>query len=521
MARSIDMRTLRRATLVLLLAAGAAAGVLAIGPAAVAEPSPTSTAPAAATRPSDLPYRWFSLSIDVAGLPADAEFVPVACPIDFSALLAQLKVPGVVDEHSIGLVRLGQDGRETDEPVQFSPTPQPRLKQRAMLPDTPANVSYLGEYPAGVTPEGLKVAGALAWAARADRDGRARYRLEFGVLPVGTVVQVPFAPQNLRVFDQTGRATPVRWFPRMQVRPQMPMDGQVHLFDGRQLVTSYHLGPTVAEAVAGGNLPFRRPFFHPVNGPDGISLTEFGKPHDPTGSHAHHYSLWVAHASVEGKDFWGEKGGVIASEQLELAEDGPVFCRLVQRTRWLAGKDDLLHERRTMTLYATPGDFRLIDIELELSPSGKQDVTLGKTTFGFLAARVAQSMTVFDGGGEILNARGDRNERGAHLKHAEWIDQSGPVAQNAWAGVAMLDHPENANHPTVWHCRNDGWAGASFNADGPTTLKPGQPPLRLRYRVLLHGGDAVKGNVAGRYAEYVARPTIRLGEPAALDRHFP
>jgi hypothetical protein len=324
---------------------------------------------------------------------------------------------------------------------------------------------------------------------------------------------VPFPPQNLRVFDQAGRATPLRWFPRMQVRPQMPMDGQVHVFDWRQLVTSYHLGPTLAQAGAGDNLPFRRPFFHPVNGPDGVGLTEFGKPHDPTASHAHHYSLWVAHASVNGKDFWGEKGGVIANEQLELAEDGPVFCRLVQRTRWLAGKDDLLHERRTMTVYATPGDFRLIDIELELSPAGRQDVTLGKTTFGFLAARVAQSMTVFDGGGEILNARGDRNERGAHLKHAEWIDQSGPIRENAWAGVAMFDHPTNPNHPTVWHCRNDGWAGASFNADGPVTLKPDQPPLRLRYRVLLHEGNAVRGAVAARYAEYAAKPTIRVGSP--------
>jgi Family of unknown function (DUF6807) len=127
-------------------------------------------------------------------------------------------------------------------------------------------------------------------------------------------------------------------------------------------------------------------------------------------------------------------------------------------------------------------------------------------------------MTVFDGGGEILNARGDRNERGAHLKRAEWIDQSGPVGQNEWAGVAMFDHPANPNHPTVWHCRNDGWAGASFNADGPVKLKADQPPLRLRYRVLLHRGDPVAGQVAGRYAEYAAKPTVRLGEAAPLER---
>jgi hypothetical protein len=49
---------------------------------------------------ADLAYRWFSLPIEVSGLPAGAEFVPVSCPIDFSAMLARLKVPGAVDERS-------------------------------------------------------------------------------------------------------------------------------------------------------------------------------------------------------------------------------------------------------------------------------------------------------------------------------------------------------------------------------------------------------------------------------------
>jgi hypothetical protein len=291
------------------------------------------------------------------------------------------------------------------------------------------------------------------------------------------------------------------------------------------LITSYHVGPPLANAGQPGGT--RRPFFYPVLGPGGAPLTEFGKPHDPTGSHAHHYSLWIAHASVAGRDFWSEKGGVVAHDQWDLMEDGPVFCRLVQTTRWVFDKTECLRERRSLTVYPADAQFRLADLDLEYTPAGAQAVELGKTTFGFLAVRVAQSMTPFDGGGEILNARGDRNEQAAHLKRAEWLDQSGPTAPASadpdddraapplWSGIAVFDHPRNPNHPTVWHCRNDGWAGASFSAEKPCSLKPGER-LRLRYRLLLHRGNAEEAQVARHYRDgYAAEAAIHVGEPAA------
>lgn len=156
---------------------------------------------------------------------------------------------------------------------------------------------------------------------------------------------------------------------------------------------------------------------------------------------------------------------------------------------------------------------RLIDVEIEFTPPSEEAVVFGKTPFGFLAARVAQSMTVFDGGGEIVNANGDRNEQGAHLKRAAWIDQSGPVARDTWNGIAILDHPDNPNYPTTWHCRNDGWAGAAFNADHAYTLEPGGT-LRLRYRIVLHRHNAIGGQIAQRYLEYAAKPACQFGAPA-------
>jgi len=464
---------------------------------------------ASQTQPASDSHRWLSTSIQVTGIPSQAEFVPVQCQVDFSERLAQANVSGAVDERSLRLFRVGPGAKEEEIPFQFSAQDQPRPKTRRALPDTPPNVSYLGEYAAGETPDAIKVTGELNWIVRAATHGQASFVLKFGVPKKGKMIQAPFPPQNLRAFDEQGGATPVRWFPQMQLRPHWPLDGVIHIFDGKELVTSYRLGPPPA-SLASATPSIRRPFFYPVNGPDGISLTEFGKPHDPTGSHAHHYSLWIAHASVNGLDFWSERGGVIAHEQLELMEDGPIFCRLAQKTHWLNQGEGQLRERRSFTIYQSGDDFRIIDVELSLTPAGAKPVTFGKTSFGFLAARVAQSMTVFDGAGEIRNAKGDLNEQRAHLKRAHWIDQSGPIAQGRWAGIALLDHPDNPNAPTGWHCRNDGWAGAAFNMETPYTLEPAAT-LRLRYRIVVHGQDAIRGGVAQRYEEYAARPVIRFG----------
>lgn len=496
--------------LLLTVALALLAGACDSSPGPVAQPPASKAAPEGLDREK---YRWFSVTLQVDGLPPSAAFVPVSCPVDFTALLKQLKAEGAVDTHALRLSRV-VNGKEIEEPVQFDAGEQPRPKKRLLQPGTPATVSFVAEHPADRTSPLPRVAGELVWAARADAKGSARYLLRFGVPRGGTFVQVPYPPQDLKAFTAKGLATPPRWFPQMQIRPQRAFEGAVHLSADGQLVTSYHIGPLHGRGEPAPGV-MRRPFFYPVNGPDGIGLTEVGKPHDPTGSHDHHYSLWIAHHDVSGHSFWGDRAGVIYHKRFDRMDDGAVFARLVQRTVWADRGAEILHERRTWVLHRTPEAFRLLDLEMELTPAGKELVTLGKTSFGPLAVRVAQAMSVFDGGGEIRNERGDRNERGAHLKRARWIDQSGPVAPGKWGGVAMFDHPQNPSHPTGWHCRNDGWAGASLCLDGPVTIRPGEK-LRLRYRIHLHRGNADTGEVARRYEEYAARPATKVGQPAPV-----
>jgi hypothetical protein len=139
---------------------------------------------------------------------------------------------------------------------------------------------------------------------------------------------------------------------------------------------------------------------------------------------------------------------------------------------------------------------------------------LGSTTFGFLSVRTAQSLAPFDGGGEIVNAHGQRNEQAVHRQRSPWLDLSGPVDQDHWAGLAILDHPQNLNHPTPWHCRNDGWACAAVNHDQPHTV-PADGVLRLQYRLVLHRGDRLDAGVAEHFEGYRGSSQVQLGQPQA------
>lgn len=481
-----------------------------LGRTALADEPASAAAPAPSASPA---LRWYSVPIKIRGLAAsgDESSTPVTAAVDFAALLKELSAGGTIDSQALELRELTAGGdRGPAVPVQFSVMPQPRQKGRQLLPGTPASVSYGLELDAAATPS-YACSGELSWMARPAADGSARYLLRFAVPQQGRLIQVPYPPYDLRAFDAAGRATPppARQFPVMQIRPQRPLDGRIELLADNQPVLGYHAGPLPQAPMLPGGI--RRPFLYPVIGPDGVGLTEFGKPHDPTDSHAHHYSLWVAHNDVDGTSFWSEKGGSIHHEQFELLEDGPVFCRVVQRNSWLSDKPVLL-ERRQTTLYRTPDGWRLFDIELELTPAENRPVKLGKTSFGFLAARVAQSMSVFDGGGEILNSAGQRNEQSVHLQHARWLDQSGPVTPGKWNGIAIFDHPQNPRYPTGWHCRNDGWAGASFTLDEPYVIEPGKS-LRLHYRIYLHRGNAEQGQVAARWEQFAAAPKIEFDKP--------
>ena len=264
--------------------------------------------------------------------------------------------------------------------------------------------------------------------------------------------------------------------------------------DGIELAR-FHFSPTQ-----------NRPFVFPIIGPSGRVLTRIGHPHDPTG-HSHHNSCWVSHHDVNGVTFWGDAGtnvGRIITLRVDRLEDGDHSAGVISTSHWQdkAGQTLLEERRRTAVELLPSKEVRLV-VDLELTAKGKP-VTFGKTPFGIFAVRVAKSMGVTDGGGQIRNSAGNINEQGENgcfWKAAKWVDYSGPVAKDVVEGLTLLDHPANPNHPSVFHVRADGWMGSSLTFHAPYLVEPSKP-LRLRYAVYVHAGKPAAELLDKQWTEF-------------------
>ncbi len=271
-------------------------------------------------------------------------------------------------------------------------------------------------------------------------------------------------------------------------------DDRVSIAHERRELTQIHFGAEL-----------RRPFLFPIIGPTGDSLTRLGHPHDPHG-HSHHNSVWISHHDVGGVSFWSDRGkesGQIKLERMVRYDDAADIAKAnqapsAQRVRdegalveafflWSGAEGKtLLREQRIVRVYPLDEREWLLVIDLVLQPTA-DPVTLGKTPFGLLGVRMAKSIGVLDGGGRILSSEGKRGEAEVLWQRARWVDYAGPITDDETAGITLLDHPSNPNHPTYFHVRGDGWMGTSLTFDAPRTIER-DTPLALRYGLYVHRG---------------------------------
>ena len=288
--------------------------------------------------------------------------------------------------------------------------------------------------------------------------------------------------------------------PRLQAVPQ-PYDQVSFQRDGQEVVR-YHFGRDL-----------RRPFVFPIVGPSGRSLTRMGHPRDPE-SHSHHNSVWVSHHDVNGVSFWDDraKGKIVHQRVEKLEDEGGGVAAVVATNHWVNEADGkvLLRERCRTEARLLDGNEWLLVIDVQLEPASGA-VTLGKTPFGLVGVRMAKTIGVNDGGGEIRNSEGGVNETQVLWKRAKWVDYSGPITDGAVEGVTLMDHPSNPNHPTFFHVRNDGWMGASLTYDAPRTIEPDKP-LVLRYGLYVHGGKPAAADLQRRWEDFAA---VAVASPAS------
>jgi len=252
-----------------------------------------------------------------------------------------------------------------------------------------------------------------------------------------------------------------------------------------------------------------RPFFYPILGPSGETLTRMG--HPGAQNHDHHRSVWWAHAKVDGEDYWSENGGTQIRQLMWLAyADSDAEAIMAARAGWFnqAG-ESVMEQEMVASVRPGPQSEWLLELQSTFTPK-KTKVTLGQSNFGLFAVRVAAGVAEFWGAGKLTSSEGAEGESAIFGQSAAWMDYSGAVGvrrngkrEAVTEGITYFDHEVNPSYPSHWHVREDGWMGASLCRHEPVVIQQ-EKPLRVRYLLHIHRDD-VDAAVANRLGDLFNR----------------
>lgn len=267
-----------------------------------------------------------------------------------------------------------------------------------------------------------------------------------------------------------------------------------------------------------------RPFFYPLRGPSGESLTRMGHPGAP--NHDHHRSVWFAHYKVLGIDFWSDNTEARIRQKQWLAyEDGHDEAIMAVLLGWYDGHnpEELVEQELIAAVRPGPDGETFLELQTTFRPRA-ESLEFGQTNFGFLAVRVAKRISEHFGGGRLTDSEGRSGEPAIFANRARWMDYRGPAQAHGrrsagdqahgppsvgTEGVTYFDHPSNPGYPTHWHVREDGWMGASVCMKAPVQTTRDNP-LVLRYLLHAHVGPVDPDRAAQVAAEFANRPGLEV-----------
>lgn len=244
------------------------------------------------------------------------------------------------------------------------------------------------------------------------------------------------------------------------------------------------------------------PFFFPVNGPvSGGSVTSMRN-----GTYPHHSSLFFGCDRVNGGNYWQEglERGRIISLDAQVVETGGDKAVITDECIWKRpGAPAPIKDKRKITISSPAANLYQLDFEIEMEML--IDVEILKTNHSLFSARIAEDLTVKQGG-TMVNSFADSGEKTTFGTPAPWMDFSGP-RKTGYEGIAILQHPSSKWYPSKWFTRDYGFMSPTPmywpEDDNSTKLAKGEK-VCLKYRVLVHGGDVKDAKIADLFKAYCA-----------------
>jgi len=241
------------------------------------------------------------------------------------------------------------------------------------------------------------------------------------------------------------------------------------------------------------------PYFWPVNGPaTGASITtETSEPYP------HHHSLFFGCDKVNGGNYWqeGNERGQILSQGPKIVEAEGERAVFTDECLWKQpGQDPVMRDTRRVTI-AAPGDSRrIIDFEIALEPL--TDIRIDKSNHSLFSARVMPELSVVSGG-TLINAEGATAEKGTLGMKSPWCDYSGK-RNGVTEGLAIFQNPNNRWYPAPWFTRDYGFFSPTpmYWIEGNVLKLAKGERLALRYRIIVHSGDAKAAGIGYLFRQY-------------------
>ena len=256
------------------------------------------------------------------------------------------------------------------------------------------------------------------------------------------------------------------------------------------------------QQVLGYNFPEdgNRPFCHPLNLPGAPALTM-----NEPGDHVHHQGLWVAWKKVNDVNFWEQPApgsdptgfGKIIHQRIASLKTDQTTASITSENAWIDWQGEThLTEQRQITVHTPSDNTMQISVSLTLHPNDREvvlDLRRGEPGadgrfYSGMAIRFDNVITP----GNLLDADGRTEPMDIFGKQSKWCSfTTQHPDDNETYGVAIVDHPDNPQHPTTWWVRNR--QNYCLIHPSPVYYEPfhiaSDESLRLQYRVVLYRGQ--------------------------------
>jgi hypothetical protein len=253
-----------------------------------------------------------------------------------------------------------------------------------------------------------------------------------------------------------------------------------------------------------------KPFFDPVCVAGGPSLT-WARPPD----HTWHLGLWFSWKTINGVNYWEERGGVSdgktrwTTPKIEVRADGSATLDLAleylpgpRKAKATKGVDPakvvpVLTEARTIQFSAPAKDGSYFmdwtqvfnakaDIKLDRTPPSSKN---GSSSGGYagLSIRFAKGLS------EVTNILSTKGPFSGHFQDDPAAEQNGLI-EGVPYGIAILAHPSNPRARGDWYLKAESskklnfyYMNAALLQTAPLSFAKGET-FTLRYRVYVHPG---------------------------------